>query len=382
MSVKELLKWALLFCVTIGTVVMYLPDIYLSAQYVQIKNVLIVALGSVLVLSFSIRDYSSNIFLRKFVFAIVIVTLECVLFFLFSLKVHWDDLTQLVLVLLFILVGMGIAYNRHAMIALCTLYCISTLILAVMSLNTYLGGFNLAANPFLIEGKNQLGAIVAIGGGMAFFLSQSIKGKVKWLYYSLALAIFLLLLIIRCRTALVAYFLFVAFFVLRYWSGRSKSFFCLLFVFIFIVYSEAILDLINSVIFENKDAEDLNSVSTGRFERNSQGIEYFLSHFFDGELLDRSGIRLIHNYILLRLVRYGIWGLAFVYVYLLILIENIRCFVKNQSQLLLIGAYLLTIPLFCSLFEPSAPFGPGTVQLIPFLLFGIAIKGEQNASID
>jgi hypothetical protein len=172
MSVKELLKWSLLFCVTIGTVVMYLPDIYQSALYVQIKNVLIVALGSVLVLSFSIRDYSSNIFLRKFVFAIVIVTLECVLFFLFSLKVHWDDLTQLVLVLLFILVGMGMAYNRHAMIALCTLYCISTLILAVMSLNTYLGGFNLAANPFLIEGKNQLGAIVAIGGGMAFFLES------------------------------------------------------------------------------------------------------------------------------------------------------------------------------------------------------------------
>lgn len=378
MSVKEIFKWILLSCITFGTVAMYQPDIYLSDQYVQIKNVLIVALGVLLMLSFSIKKYKRSQFLRKFIFAIVAVSLEFLLFFLFSMNVYWDDLIQLVLVLLFIFVGMGMRYNRKALILLCTLYCISTLLLAIISLNTYLGGFNMAANQFLIEGKNQLGALVAIGGGTAFYLSQHIDGKPKWFYYSLALLIFLLLLVIRCRTALIAYFVFVSFFILRFWSGRSKAFFFLFFILISIIYSETIIGLLNTVILENGDAEDLNSVSTGRFERNSLGIDYFLSHFFDGELLCKSGIELIHNYILLRLVRYGIWGILFIYVYVLFLVEIIRSFSKKRSDVKLVGAYLLTIPFFCSLLEPSAPFGPGTVQMIPFLLYGIAINVDNH----
>jgi hypothetical protein len=42
------------------------------------------------------------------------------------------------------------------------------------------------------------------------------------------------------------------------------------------------------------------------------------------------------------------------------------------------GWILLSIPLFCSLLEPSAPFGPGTVQLMPFLLCGLAVRNREG----
>lgn len=376
MSIKDTIKWILLFCVTIGTVVMYQPDIYLSDGYGQIKALMMGALGCLFVMSFSLKDFTSSLFLRKLTLAIVVIALEFVLFFLFSMHMRWNDLIQLVLVLLFILIGMGMKNNRKALILLCTCFSIATLVLAIMSVNTFLSGFDLTDNPYLIEGKNQVGAIVAVGGGLAFFLSQHTNSKLRWMYLSLALAIFLMLLIIRCRTALVAYFFFVALYVLRYWSRKSKFFFFFIFILVSVIYADVIVDLLKAVFIENRDSVDLNTVSTGRLNRNLKGVDYFLSHVFTGELIEYSKINLIHNYILLRLVRYGIWGISFVYVYFLVLLVNIRCFSRKLSNIDLVGAYLLTIPLFCSLLEPGAPFGPGTIQLLPFLLFGMSIKRE------
>ena len=271
----------------------------------------------------------------------------------------------------FIIIGIGSNLSDKAFILVCSTYSIGSFVLAIFSVNFYLGGFDLEASQFLIEGKNQLGALVAVGGAISFYLSQYTKRKFGQLYLLLAVLIFLVLLVIRCRTALVAYVLFVMIYVWQFWSHKSKMYFFILLTIIGAFYFDTIIDIVNTVLFNNDEIGDVDSLTTGRYERNIKGIAYFSNHMFTGELLENSEIEWIHNYLLLRFVKYGIWALPFLAIYLLFFVTMVKSFLKKEYNLKAMGIYVLTIPFFCSMLEPSAPFGPGTVQIMSYLLFGI-----------
>lgn len=68
-------------------------------------------------------------------------------------------------------------------------------------------------------------------------------------------------------------------------------------------------------------------------------------------------------------------GIPFCYTlfYIIIFIlKNIRrASVVNFEQ---IGVYLLIIPFIISLLEPSFPFGPGSVQVFTYILFGYSLN--------
>ena len=375
MKIIEKIKWLLLCISILLTTIMYHPDIYNSDLYGDTRLLVMGILGCLTLLSISSFKRLIGIELFKKVFIIsLIVGTEFVLFSTFSLRVTWDDFIQLVLILLFLVIGISIKYNRKSLLIICTLYCITTLIIGAFSVSFYLGGFDIMGNLSLIEGKNQLGAIVALGGGTAFYLSQQFHSKIRFAYIAIALIILALLSVIRCRTALVGYIFFVALYVWRFWSKESKMYFFLLLFFISVFYYNNIIELFNAIIIENKDTEDLNALSTGRLTRNIQGFNYLFLHFFDGELYESSGIELIHNYLLLRLVRYGIWGIPFCILYFIFLIEIIKVIISKQKSISNIGIYLLIISFFCSLLEPSAPFGPGTIYMFAYILFGIYLR--------
>lgn len=383
MRIKEKIKWLLLTISVLLTVIMYHPNIYNSGLYGSTRLLVMGILGSLTLLSITSRKSLMGIELFKKVFFVcLIVGIEFVLFYTFSLRVTWDDFIQLFMILLFLVIGIGIKYNSKGVLITSTLYCITTLIIGLFSINYYLGGFNIMGNMNLIEGKNQLGAVVALGGGTAFYLSQQSHAKIRFVYIAIALFILALLSVIRCRTALVGYVFFVAIYVLRFWDNRSKAYFFFLLFFASVICYNEIIDIFNSVIIENKDTEDLNALSTGRFERNAQGLNYLALHFFDGELYGKSGIDLIHNYLLLRFVRYGIWGMPFCIIYFIFLIEIVKVFRRKLNDITYIGTHLLIIPFFCSLLEPSAPFGPGSVYMFPFLLYGMKMnKLRANGSL-
>ena len=49
-------------------------------------------------------------------------------------------------------------------------------------------------------------------------------------------------------------------------------------------------------------------------------------------------------------------------------------FREKRLQLEYIGFFIPIIPFFISLLEPSFPFGPGTVQVFVYVLFGHALQ--------
>ena len=58
------------------------------------------------------------------------------------------------------------------------------------------------------------------------------------------------------------------------------------------------------------------SEHVARLERDLEGVREFSRNPVSGELSQSSGIKLIHNYFILRGLRYGIWAIPFLLFYL------------------------------------------------------------------
>ena len=127
-----------------------------------------------------------------------------------------------------------------------------------------------------------------------------------------------------------------------------------------------------------EDLSDLNSVSSGRIERNQAAINFISDYPLFGQLKTDHYLEWVHNYVLLVVSRYGIIGsflLLILYFYLSFVIV-INILKIKELGLEHIGYFVLIIPFFISLLEPTFPYGPGSVQVIAFFMFGYALKNS------
>ena len=350
----------------------YTPIVYNNVWYGVCRYALYTMLGSVSVISFSWNVCLRSSILRCILVCILFIGLEFLFFYSKAFHVVWDDLIQLILVFLSILIGFNWQQDKYAVKKMIIFYCICASFLGCYTINEYVGSF-VIANQYMVDGKNQLGGILAVSGAMAFYLALCIeKRKLCLFLFSIA---FIFLFIIRARSAITALLMFVLFLVFRNYSLKKILIYILLLGIIFLLFYNNIVEGIYLSFLGSKDVNDLDNISSGRIGRNIEGINYFFDNFFTGELLYPSNIALIHNYLLLRFVRYGIWAFPFAILYFYIIIfilKNIRrASVVNFEQ---IGVYLLIIPFIISLLEPSFPFGPGSVQVFTYILFGYSLN--------
>ena len=385
MKIKILkLKQILVYATMLTTMVMYIPAIYNSGVYSLLRLLALGMMAALIYLTFSLPYVLEHPLIRRTMFTLIVLFLEFAVFMAFKFHYKLDDMIQLFIVFFMVIVGGRVRLTERDILKLCTIYCAGTLVLGLLAIVTYLGSFSFAANPNAIKGKNQVGTIVAVGGGIAFFLSQHpIRHRRRYLV--VAAAIFGMLLIIRCRTALVAYALLVMVLVIQRWPFKWKLRAALLAVAVYVCFFHTINGLVIDSFFKSADLEDaafslngdfLNHLSTNRLERNALGIRFLIDHPIGGELTELSHIPLIHNYVLLRLVRYGIFSLPLLWLYALYVVHCIRGVRRKGYTLYDMAPYILIIPMFCSLLEPSAPFGPGTLQIMPYLLCGIAMQRQ------
>jgi len=125
-----------------------------------------------------------------------------------------------------------------------------------------------------------------------------------------------------------------------------------------------------------KDISDLDAVSSGRIDRNSAALRFISEYPMFGQLTTPYYFNWVHNYVLLKVSQYGLLGsfpLLFLYFYLIWTIirkiSKIREFGTEHF-----GYMVMIIPITISLFEPSFPYGPGSVQAIVYFMFGYSLK--------
>lgn len=367
----------LLYIAIVLVAIAYHPLVYLSEALYAICRMGLYGIVGVLAVS----KFSGGAFLNCRVLKIgglIAIALLLQFGFFWGVGVNFEiaDATQILMILICCMIGYNMRFESvRGVVNLLGFCAIVGVIVGGLSLNFYkddIGDFNL----YVIEGKNQLGNIVSVSSAFALYLGVGKKARWQWFFWVVFGVGFLSLFYIGCRSALVALSVYAVTVLFKNLTFYKKILLGILLAGIIFVFA----DVIGASLVGQHDITDINSLSTGRWERNLMGIEFLRTHWADGELYELSGIPWIHNYLLLRLVRYGvIWAAPF-YLFYLYLAGAIcrRAFNKERVGICNIGYYVLIIQFVISLLEPSAPFGPGTVVFVSYVILGISARYESS----
>ena len=363
----------LLYVLLAAVFVSYIPMIYLTSLY-DVFSLGIMGVMALLVLITVFRSsFLKNRFLSAVFVVIAFLVIEFALFQVGHLNYNLDDVRQIIIVFLCMIVGYTISMTELQLSRMSLFYVVGSILLGLYAIIFYTGSFSFGGDRNLITGKNQIGGMVAVGGAIATYFYLTFE-KRKGMFFALALLAFFVSAILRDRSAFVAFIFFAVVLSLKQFPFYKVGLVLIAMLLFYLLFKSTIDNFfIDSLI--GRGSFDIEDLSTGRSARNEMGIQYLLSHFWEGELQRSANIPWIHNYLLLRLVRYGVWSMFFILVYLMFVVKIIKEYFRNKDlQFGKIGFFIPIIPFFISLLEPSYPFGPGTVQVFVYLLFGQALQ--------
>ena len=353
---------------------MFLPWVYMTIAYYIARYVVMALMATVFVLTFSLNRSFSARFVR-----LLILTILCMSLCLLFLPMDLTDIFQLVVVLMIVMVGMGLEWGERQWADVCYYYTILMIVVTICNSLYYAGGLYVPEYYMFDEGKNQVGAMVAIGATACFYFGMKMREERTSLWVVSFLAL-LCLVLIRARSdcfALIACGLLI---VVKeadfHWKWNVKTVLTILGIVLIgvIVYTGFISDELHTFMFGGKNGNDINEITTNRWSRNQEGLDIFIHHHSVQELKNPMKIPFIHNYPLLRLARYGLfaWPLLAFYLYFCIS-ALVEIFKTRKSKIRQVGWIVCCIPLIISVAEPNFPYGPGLVQLLAFLLLGFSL---------
>lgn len=374
-SLNNKITITLLFVLLTAVFVSYIPMIYLTSLYSVFGLGIMVVMVLLVIFTFFRSDLLKSRFLVAIISVIVFLVVEFVVFQVGHLRYNMDDVRQVVIVFLCLIVGYTISMDEQQLSRMSLFYIICSILLGLYAIVFYTGSFSFESDRNLITGKNQIGGMVAVGGAIAtyfYFTSEKRKG----LFFALALVAFFVLAILRDRAAFVAFIFFVIVLSFKQFPFYKVGLVLIVMLLFYLFFKPTIDSFFLNSLMGRGDI-DLEDFSTGRSARNEMGIQYIVSHFWEGELQESANIPWIHNYLILRLVRYGVWSMFFILVYLIFFVKIIKEYFRDKElQFDKMGFFIPIIPFFISLLEPSFPFGPGTVQVFVYVLFGHALQQD------
>ena len=379
---KQTVAKYLLFFTLALVVVSYLPWIYLTKSYYIIRYAIMGSMALSAALTFSFDRYFSIRFMRIFFMTIAIVLVEFVVFYFTGHRFRIADITQLVIAFLCVGVGLSLNCDIKTWANICYFYTICLIVMGVINCFYWAGGLYIPEYYMFNEGKNQVGGILAIAGLVCLFFGIQIKEQ-RIHFLVLFILSLLLLLLIRARSDFFALLVVASFITLKdtNWRWNYKMVLTLLCfgLISYILYTAFLSDELHTFMLGGKSSQNLDVVTSNRLARDKQGLEYIFNESAIGEQEEGSGILLIHNYVLLRLVRYGVWSFALVGFYLYFGVKTILAlFSARKTDIRDVGYVACALPLIVSFVEPNFPYGPGSVQMLAFLLLGATFYNKQQ----
>lgn len=376
---KDKIAKFLIFATLAMVAASYLPYIYLKPAYYILRYIIMACMSATFVLTFSLSNLLRKKLVRVFLVVIGLVAVEFLLFRLVGMRFHWEDLTQLVVALMCICIGINLKSDIRFWANVCYYYTILLVVMGLINTYFYTKGFYIPEYYLLNEGKNQIGSIIAIGAVSVFFLGMKFQEERihYWVVFFLAIEV---LLLIRARSAVLSVLACLLLTVVKEcnwkwkWSLKTVLTIVGLGWIGYILYTGFIGEELKTFFMGGKYLHNFDTISSNRFARDQQGMEYFLNNPLKGEQMDESGVKWIHNYLILRLVRYGIWSFPLIFLYIWFGIQVlIGLFREWKIRIEHVGYLMVGSSFIISFLEPSFPYGPGSVQLQAYLLLGFAL---------
>lgn len=254
--------------------------------------------------------------------------------------------------------------------------CFFAAFCATTSVLSGLGGFSVAEGYDDTIAKNQVGAAFASFAIICAVFSLEKKNLILKSAFALLSVINLYPAIyFACRTALLSYIVVVTYLMFKDYKWKGVMVLPIIVMLVVLFGGEELQDLLYDSIVRDRDANDFDSVSSGRLSQASISFSYFFGHPFLGFFGSGDGFNVMppnaHIYLLYRLTKWGIIGaIPFIALYFSIFKVLLRSI--KLEDLLISG--LLLLAFVESFAEYSPPFGPGSCFIITFVLIGNFLK--------
>lgn len=381
-STLESLKDIALFILLLAIGVSYHPTIIRLSRLAGyesgtiLSKYILLLFGVVFILSIISKGFS---FFRSRVMRVMAVMILLVgivglaAFAFFDNSSMMGDVTSLVIVFGAMIIGWGLMPSRRSLYLLFFAFIVSILFSAIFQVIVNIGGFTIE-DQYLTDAKNSLGALLASASMLLLFIIHDSKSSFLRIIsiFGVFLGLFLML-VIRSRMAfLTTGFLFILYFYLR---SRSLNIIVIAYLFIsvlivgYLLLPGVVFDYVNSSMTAGTQGQD---VFSGRIEDYREALRIFANNPFLGNISKSVHIGWVHNYPLLKLSSYGLlfsWPILILYVIILCVIVSRLFHCRGFAGF---ANLLMLVPFIISLAEPTFPFGPGTVTVFNFMLFGMA----------
>ena len=372
---KQRIAKTLVITILVLSTLMFLPWIYLTPVYYIMRYAIMAMTAAALVLTFSLTRSLSVRFVRLLILTIVSMALV----YLF-IPVRISDIAQLVVALITVILGINLEWKEREWADICYYYTVLMVAVTICNSLVYAGGLYVPEYYMFDEGKNQVGAMVAIGAAGCFYFGMKWREQ-RVSFWVISFLALLCLVLIRARSdcfALIACMLLITAketdFRMK-WNVKAVLTIIGIILIGVIIYTGFIGDELHTFMYGGKNADNINDITSRRWNRNQQGMEILRHHHTVEELHNPMKIPFIHNYPLLRLVRYSAFSLPLLLFYIYFGISALlEVFKTRKSQVKQVGWIVCCIPLLISFAEPNFPYGPGLVQMMAFLLLGFSLR--------
>ena len=267
---------------------------------------------------------------------------------------------------------LGNKLNQDDVKVICRWYVFGAVIYTVLLIISTRGNFNLSSRQYLGFNKNSVGQILSSAATILMIGISAEKEKSNTaIRVILSILLIIIMFLIRARTCILCFSVSVIVMLMsRYTSRKVKKWvWSLLAVLVLTVLLVPGFRTVffEKILFANRDATDLNALSSGRVRIYSQ----FFPLIQNNELIG-SGARYYESFFLSVIIQFGIpiglylWGYV---LYMFRLIKRIKDSIFYGWLLVLIAvSYSLN-----GVFEGLPPFGPGTKNYLLWLLLGFGI---------
>lgn len=295
----------------------------------------------------------------------------------------FNEIRPLIITTVAITIGWQLKLSNKEFLCILILYSLAVLFTSIQNIMINIGSF-IIKEQYAVKLKNCIGVMLATSSIIFYSLAfnKNLNRLYRLILLLLSIISLLSLLTLRARTATLSVFMVIIFLLFKRYNIKNKNILNSIFIaflsltIIYFVLPASIKDFIYNSFTLNTS----QNITTGRIDRNILALNYLSDNPFVGNLNKTGNVPLIHNYILLQIYKYGIIfssGILLFYFYLLYIIIN-GVFKKNLFELKQIGFTIMLVPFIISFAEPSIPFGPGTVNVFNFIIFGITLKYNFN----
>lgn len=233
---------------------------------------------------------------------------------------------------------------------------------------------------FAYSSKNSLAQILFCAGLMGLIFLGLFKNKfIKIGVVSCVCVLLVLVFMLKSRGTIVCVFLIAAYYTLKHGTVKHRIWIAIGFlaVILYVYYnSDAHSVVVDQILLANRDAEDVNDVSSGRVEIIGNKFDVI-----ENNLLFGIGNSYVDCMPICMILQYGLLGASMVFTFLFLLGRHIvrlpRTSILNLNTYLLFFSYILN-----SLFEAYPPFGPGIKCFILWMSIGFSLAYQEKIGIN